>query len=150
NFLDCGMSTGAAGTPFGHVVILDGEFLDDPVVEGGKITFHADTTGSAVVYYRDRTATPKPLVFSTTIDIRSASSPGCTQCGMASPGSPVLFNSHVGGTLKSTPTTAMQGSRVTTDGGSVYERSGGAWVTRGAGTAAPTSGSHTRGSTVTN
>nr|WP_246211688.1 glycoside hydrolase family 55 protein [Phytoactinopolyspora alkaliphila] len=150
NFLDCGVSSGAPGTPFGHVVILDGEFLDDPVMTGGKIAIHADTTCSSVIYYRDRTEDPKPLVLSTMIDIRSADSSSCGDYVSVYPGSSVQIASHVGGVVKRMPPLATPGSRVTTDGQLVHEFVGGGWVTRGAGTAAPTSGTHTRGSTVTN
>ncbi|MGD7706201.1 glycosyl hydrolase family 28-related protein [Microlunatus sp. Y2014] len=150
NFLDCGVSTGRVGTTFGHVVLLDGEFLDDPVVAGGKISCHADTTCSALVYYRDRTATPKPLLISTTFDIRSADSSSCTDYVTAYPGSPVVLTSHLGGTPKKLPKTAIDGSRATSDDRTVHEVLGTTWVTHRSGTAAPTSGAHTAGSTVRN
>jgi|GEM_PF-6969280 len=151
NFVDCGVSSGAIGTQFGHVVFLDGEFLDSPVLAGGKITMHADTTCKAAIYYRDRSSSgAKTLIASTVIDIRSADSTSCAEYVSAYPGSPVMMTGHMAGTVKGMPKTALHGSRVTTDDGTIHERVGTVWVTRTAGTSAPTSGTHTRGSTVTN
>ncbi|MFW6597418.1 glycosyl hydrolase family 28-related protein [Propionibacteriaceae bacterium Y2011] len=153
SFLDCGINEfGTVGTQRGHVIILESSFLDAPVISGGRIVIAQDPTFRSVVYYRDRSPEPKPLHFSTSVDVRSAQLGPLTTAVMCHPSSRVLIESFLSGTPLD-PTSAaagLPGSRVTTDRGVVLEPLGDVWVSRATGTSAPTAGTHTVGSTVHN
>ncbi|CAM3491907.1 glycosyl hydrolase family 28-related protein [Occultella aeris] len=152
NLLDCCInSLSSPSTGRASVVFLDSTFLDAPVVRGGKISFHQATTTPTVVYYRDRSTSPKTLFFDSAVDVQSATSDSLTSYVSAYAGMSVVFGSALSGALKQLPTRGANGSRAVHADGRVFKVAApGQWVSEGYGAQAPSTGAFTSGSMVWN